>query len=128
MSRGSACLNELEKGLRAALVQILTEPKNALARQFEEFFALDNVELVLTEDALIACAEEALRHKTGARGLRTVLEDCLLNVMYEIPSRTDIKKCVVDGDAIRGLRGPHLLSRTGQALEIGSDAPKGETA
>ncbi len=113
---------------RDALVRILNEPKNALARQFEEFFSLDNVELVLTEDALVACAEEALRHKTGARGLRTVLEDCLLDVMYEIPSRNDVKKCVVDGDAIRGLRRPLLLSRSGQALEIGSDEPKGETA
>src|SRR5262249_24114537 len=81
---------------KAALVRILTEPKNALAKQFEQFFAIDNVELVFTEDALEAVAEEALRHKTGARGLRTVLEDCLLDVMYEIPSRTEVKKCVVD--------------------------------
>ncbi|MBF8261612.1 MAG: clpX, partial [candidate division NC10 bacterium] len=89
-----------------ALVRILTEPKNALVRQFQEFFSLDGVELVLTEDALQATAEEALQHKTGARGLRTVLEDCLLDVMYEIPSRGDVKKCVVDADSIRGLRRP----------------------
>src|SRR3989304_5031811 len=75
-----------------ALVRILTEPKNALVRQFQEFFSLDGVELVLTEDALKATAEEALQHKTGARGLRTVLEDCLLDVMYEIPSRGAGKK------------------------------------
>jgi ATP-dependent Clp protease ATP-binding subunit ClpX len=112
---------------KAALVRILTEPKNALARQFTEFFALDSVELVLTEDALEAAAEQALRHKTGARGLRTVLEDCLLDVMYEIPSRGDVKKCVVDGDAIRGLRRPLLLTRSGQALNLwGED--RGETA
>jgi ATP-dependent Clp protease ATP-binding subunit ClpX len=110
-----------------ALVQILTEPKNALARQFTEFFSLDSVELVLTDDALEAAAEAALRHKTGARGLRTVLEDCLLDVMYEIPSRGDVKKCIVDGDAIRGLRRPLLLTRSGQALNLwGED--KGETA
>jgi ATP-dependent Clp protease ATP-binding subunit ClpX len=110
-----------------ALVRILTEPKNALARQFTEFFSLDNVELVLTEDALDAAAEEALRHKTGARGLRTVLEECLLDVMYEIPSRGDVKKCVVDGDSIRGIRRPLLLTRSGQALNLwGED--KGETA
>jgi len=110
-----------------ALVRILTEPKNALSRQFAEFFSLDNVELVLTDDALHAAAEEALRHKTGARGLRTVLEDCLLDVMYEIPSRGDVKKCVVDGDAIHGLRRPLLLTRSGQALNLwGED--KGETA
>jgi ATP-dependent Clp protease ATP-binding subunit ClpX len=111
-----------------ALVRILTEPKNALVRQFEEFFALDNVELVFTEDALAAAAEEALRHKTGARGLRTVLEDCLLDVMYEIPSRADVKKCVVDADAMRGLRRPLLLSRGGQALDVWGDETTKETA
>ncbi len=111
-----------------ALVRILTEPKNALAKQFEEFFGLDNVELVFTEDALEAVAEEALRHKTGARGLRTVLEDCLLDVMYEIPSRGDVKKCVVDADSIRGLRRPLLLARSGQALDLWEEKQKGETA
>jgi ATP-dependent Clp protease ATP-binding subunit ClpX len=113
---------------KAALVQILTEPKNALVRQFEEFLSIDNVELVFTEDALEAVAEEALLHKTGARGLRSVLEDCLLEVMYEIPGRADVKKCVVDADSIRGLRRPLLLSRSGQAVEVWGDEPKGETA
>ncbi len=113
---------------KAALVRILTEPKNALTKQFQEFFALDNVELVFTDDALEAAAEEALRHKTGARGLRTVLEDCLLDVMYEIPSRGDVKKCVVDADAIRGRRRPLLLARSGQVLDIWGEGAKGETA
>jgi ATP-dependent Clp protease ATP-binding subunit ClpX len=117
-------LQSLDKG---ALVKILVEPKNALARQFTEFFSLDNVELVLTDDALEAAAEQALRHKTGARGLRTVLEECLLDVMYEIPSRGDVKKCVVDADAIRGLRRPLLLTRSGQALNLWGEN-KGETA
>jgi len=111
-----------------ALVCILTEPKNALVRQFQEFFALDGVELVFTDDALRAAAEESLRHKMGARGLRTVLEDCLLDVMYEIPSRGDVKKCIVDADSIRGLRRPLLLARSGQAVELWGDEPKGETA
>jgi ATP-dependent Clp protease ATP-binding subunit ClpX len=101
-----------------ALIRVLTEPKNALARQFEAFLALDKVELVLTDDALEAIAAEAVKHKTGARGLRTVLEECLLDVMYEIPSHNAIKKCIVDGDAIRGLRRPLLLNRSGQAIEI----------
>jgi len=113
---------------KQALMRILTEPKNALAKQFEEFFSLDSVELVFTEDALEAAAEEALRHKTGARGLRTVLEDCLLDVMYEIPSRGDVKKCVVDAEAIRGHRRPLLLTRSGQALDIWGEGTKGETA
>ncbi len=111
-----------------ALVRILTEPKNALARQFQEFFSLDGVELVFTDDALKAAAEEALQHKTGARGLRTVLEECLLDVMYEVPSRGDVKKCIVDADAIRGLRRPLLLTRSGQAVDLWGSEPKGETA
>ncbi len=111
-----------------ALVRILTEPKNALVRQFQEFFSLDGVELVFTDDALKATAEEAMGHKTGARGLRTVLEDCLLDVMYEIPSRDDVKKCVVDANAVRGLRRPLLLTRSGQVVELWGSEPKGETA
>jgi ATP-dependent Clp protease ATP-binding subunit ClpX len=105
-----------------ALVRILTEPKNALAKQFQRFFGLDSVELTFTEDGLRACAEEAIRHKTGARGLRTVLEDTLMEVMYEIPSRTDIKKCVVSGDTIRGRKRPLLLTRSGQAADDEEEA------
>src|SRR5438067_7377689 len=100
-----------------SLVRILTEPKNALAKQFQRFFGLDNVELSFTEDGLKACAEEAIRHKTGARGLRTVLEDTLMEVMYEIPSRADIKKCVVSGETIRGRKRPLLLTRSGQSAD-----------
>jgi ATP-dependent Clp protease ATP-binding subunit ClpX len=111
-----------------ALVRILTEPKNALVRQFQEFFSLDGVELGFTDDALKAAATQALLHKTGARGLRTVLEDCLLDVMYEIPSRRDVKKCVVDGDSIGGLRRPLLLARSGRAVELSDSESKGETA
>jgi ATP-dependent Clp protease ATP-binding subunit ClpX len=111
-----------------ALVRILTEPKNSLVRQFQEFFSLDGVELALSDEALRATAQQALKHKTGARGLRTVLEECLLDVMYEIPSRGDVKKCVVDEDAIKGLRRPLLLTRSGQAVEFWDGEPKGETA
>src|SRR5437868_3629257 len=100
-----------------SLVRILTEPKNALAKQFQRFFGLDNVELSFTDDGLKACAEEAIRHKTGARGLRTVLEDTLMEVMYEIPSRSDIKKCVVSGETIRGRKRPLLLTRSGQSAD-----------
>ncbi len=106
----------LESLDKQALMRILTEPRNALVRQFQRFFALDGVELVFTEDALEACAEEAIRHKTGARGLRTVLEETLLDVMYEIPSRPDVKKCVLNGDTIRNRKRPLLLTRTGQPV------------
>jgi ATP-dependent Clp protease ATP-binding subunit ClpX len=112
-----------------ALVRILTEPKNALARQFQRFFSLDSVELQFTEDGLTACAEEAIRHKTGARGLRTVLEDTLMEVMYEVPSRPDIKKCVVSGDTIRNRKRPLLLTRAGANIDLDIDAPdEGEEA
>jgi ATP-dependent Clp protease ATP-binding subunit ClpX len=101
-----------------AMVRILTEPKNALVKQYQRFFALDNVELVFSPDALEACAEDAIRHKTGARGLKTVLEDTLLDVMYEIPSRGDIRKCIVTAETIQQRKRPLLLTRTGQAVDI----------
>jgi len=101
------------------LIRILTEPKNALIKQFERFFAIDGVEMVFTEEALEACAEEAIGHKSGARGLRTVLEDTLLDVMYEVPSRRDIKKCIVNADTIRNRRRPILLTRSGQTIKEG---------
>jgi ATP-dependent Clp protease ATP-binding subunit ClpX len=113
---------------KQAMMAILTEPKNALVKQFQRFFALDGVELVFTEDALEAAAEEAMRHKMGARSLRTVVEDTLLDVMYEIPSHPDIKKCVVDAEVIRGRRRAILLSGGGQALEPLEEEARGETA
>jgi ATP-dependent Clp protease ATP-binding subunit ClpX len=99
------------------LVRILTEPKNALVKQFQRFFAFDGVELVFTDEALAACAAQAIRHRTGARGLRTVLEDTLLDVMYEIPSRVDVKKCVVGGETITGHKRPVMITASGQAVE-----------
>jgi ATP-dependent Clp protease ATP-binding subunit ClpX len=77
------------------LVKIMTEPKNAIVKQFRKFFDLDKVELVFTPEAIRATAREALKHKTGARGLRTIVEDVLLDVMYEIPSRQDVKRCKI---------------------------------
>jgi ATP-dependent Clp protease ATP-binding subunit ClpX len=118
-------LHSLDK---QAMMAILTEPKNALVKQFQHSFALDGVELVFTEDALEAAAEEALRHKMGARSLRTVVEDTLLDVMYEIPSHADIKKCVVDAEAIRGRRRAILLSEGGQAVEMSGEEAQSETA
>jgi len=118
----------LESLDREALVRILTEPKNALVRQFQRFFAMDGVELVITPEALNACAEEAIRLKTGARGNRTVLEDILLETMYEIPSRPEVKKCVVNADTIVKRQRPLLLSRTGGAIEWEDQQPHSETA
>ena len=103
------------------LRRILTEPKNALVKQFQRFFSMDDVELSFADDALDACAEDAIKHKTGARGLRTVLEDVLLDVMYEIPSRGDVKKCVVTADSIKNRTSPLLLGRAGRVLSTNED-------
>jgi ATP-dependent Clp protease ATP-binding subunit ClpX len=102
---------------KEALVKILTEPKNAIIKQYQKFLALDKVELVLTPDALEAAAEEALKLKTGARGLRTVIEEVLLDVMYEIPSRNDVKKCVINAETIRNRHSPILLNQAGRPVE-----------
>jgi ATP-dependent Clp protease ATP-binding subunit ClpX len=120
----------LESLNKESLMRILTEPKNAVVRQFQRFFALDGVELVFTQDALEACADEAIRHKTGARGLRTVLEDTLLDVMYEVPSRSDVQKCVIDGGTIRDRLRPLLVTRSGQEIapEDGFERLKGVSA
>ena len=107
-------LEELDE---EAMVRILTEPKNALVRQFESFFAMDDVELVFTPEALSAIAHRALEEKTGARGLRTVLEDLLMDVMFEVPSRPEIKKCVVNADTVERRERPLLLTETDTVIE-----------
>ncbi len=95
-----------------ALIAILTEPKNAIVKQFQRLFSLDGVELVFTPDALEAAAEEAMRRKTGARGLRTVIEEALLDVMYEVPSRPEIARCIVNADTILRKTPPLLITHT----------------
>jgi ATP-dependent Clp protease ATP-binding subunit ClpX len=101
-----------------SLIKILTEPKNALIKQYQRYFQMDGVELVFTDDALKAIAESASKHKTGARGLRTVLEETLMEVMYEIPGRTDVKKCVVNAESVSSRTRPLLLTRGGQEVDI----------
>jgi ATP-dependent Clp protease ATP-binding subunit ClpX len=100
-----------------ALVKVLTKPKNALVKQFETMFKLDNVELDFTDDALHAAAEMALEHETGARGLRTIIEGTLLDVMFEIPSREDIRKVVINADVIGRKIRPLILSESGRPLK-----------
>jgi ATP-dependent Clp protease ATP-binding subunit ClpX len=94
-----------------ALLRILTEPKNAIVKQYQKLLQQDNVELTFTEEALVAAAEKALKQKTGARGLRTIIEETLLDVMYEIPSAQNVRKCVITKDVIEGGRTPILVSR-----------------
>ena len=99
-------LDSLDK---AALVRILKEPKNALIKQYQHFLSMDNVELEFEEEALTAIAEEALRRETGARGLRAIIEGIMRDVMYEIPSRTDVIKCIVTEDSVRKHLEPQLI-------------------
>ncbi len=100
------------------LKRILTEPKNAVVKQYQKFFALDNVELIFTDEALEATARQAEERKTGARGLRTTIEEVLLDVMYEIPSLENVRKCVVDANVINNRTRPLLMTvnRAGNPL------------
>ena len=102
-----------------ALVAVLTEPKNAIVKQYARLFDLDQVELVFTPEALRAAAREAQKLKTGARGLRTIIERVLLDVMYEVPSHPEVVKCIVNAECITQKAPPLLLSVDGQALAWG---------
>ena len=99
------------------LVRILTEPKNAIVRQYQKLFGLDNVELVFTPDALEAAAANASERKTGARGLKTGIEEILLDVMYEIPSLEGVRKCIVDANVIKNRTRPLLMTVNDRVLE-----------
>jgi ATP-dependent Clp protease ATP-binding subunit ClpX len=101
---------------RKTLVRILTEPKNSVVRQFQRLFAMDNVQLEFTPDALDAVATEAFLRKTGARGLRAIVEDALLDVMFEIPSRDDAARCVVSREVFTQGKEPTLYNHQGQPI------------
>lgn len=98
---------------REDLIRVLMEPRNAIVKQYQRLFQLDNVKLEFTDDALEAAAERALTYQTGARILRHIVEDALMEVMYELPSLRDIGRCVVHGDAIAGNASPRLYRRAG---------------
>src|SRR5918995_1492241 len=98
---------------RENLVEILTEPKNALVRQYQRFFGYDQIELVFTEDALWEIADHALVRETGARGLRSIIELALLDVMFELPSRADVTKCVLTKETISRGQKPTLVTSAG---------------
>jgi ATP-dependent Clp protease ATP-binding subunit ClpX len=103
-----ATLDELDA---EALVQILTEPRNAITKQFKKMFDMENVEIEFRPDALVAIARRALKRKTGARGLRTILEQVLLDTMFELPSLEHVSKVVVDEAVINGQAEPYLIYR-----------------
>ena len=104
-----ATLEELDE---TALVKILTEPKNAISKQFKKLFEMEGVELEIRQDALVAIARKALKRKTGARGLRTIVESVLLDTMYELPSLENVSKVVVDESVIEHKSEPYLIYQT----------------
>ena len=102
----TATLEELDAD---ALVRILKEPKNAYTKQYAKLFEMEDVELDFREDALAAIAKKAMERKTGARGLRSILEDVLLEVMYKIPSEDEVAKVIIDENVILGASEPMLI-------------------
>ena len=106
-------LTSVENLDKPALMQILTEPKNALVKQYQKLFDLDDVELEFAPDALDAIADLALNRGTGARGLRAIMESALLGVMYDVPSRTDVSKVIIEKACIQSNAAPTLIPRTG---------------
>ncbi|MBT3528917.1 MAG: ATP-dependent Clp protease ATP-binding subunit ClpX [Porticoccaceae bacterium] len=113
-----ATLQELD---REALVNILVQPKNALFKQYQALFAMENVDLDIRDDALDAIAEKAIERKTGARGLRSILETTLLDTMYKIPSEQDVIKVVVDASVINGENEPMLVYEKPEQKKVASD-------
>jgi len=95
-----------------ALVKILVEPRNALVKQYQKFFELENVTLEFADDALEAIAQQAILRATGARGLRAILEEVLLDVMYDLPSRTDVERCVISAEVVLEKVNPTLVPRS----------------
>ncbi len=118
-------LTSVENLDKEALMQILTEPKNALVKQYQRLFDLDNVELEFDAPALDAIADLALDRGTGARGLRAIMESVLLSVMYDVPSRADVAKVVVNKDCIENGAQPEFIKRTGD-IPKRSRAAKGQ--
>lgn len=110
-----ATLSELTK---EDLVRILIEPKNALVKQYQKILEMDGVELIFEDEALKAIAEKAIKRKTGARGLRTIIEEIMLDVMYEVPSQNKIKKCIIDREVVENKKPPVLIYKEEAKKEI----------
>jgi ATP-dependent Clp protease ATP-binding subunit ClpX len=118
-------LTSVENLDKTALMEILTEPKNALVKQYQRLFNLDDVELEFTADSLDAIAELALGRGTGARGLRAIMESVLLTVMYDVPSRSDIAKVIITKECINENVAPTLVERTGDIPKRAARREKG---
>jgi len=100
------------------LVRILKEPKNAIVKQYQKLFEIDGVELEFTEDALIAIAKKSVERKTGARGLRSIMERCMMDIMYEIPSDENIKRCIINSEVVEKDAKPELVLKKEKLKEV----------
>jgi ATP-dependent Clp protease ATP-binding subunit ClpX len=114
-------LATLDALAKESLLRILVEPKNALVQQYRKYLAWDGVELEFSRDALEAIAEQALSHGTGARALRAIIEDVMLDIMYEIPSRCGTGKCLVTADAVRRQQMPRVIGTAERDVEAPDD-------
>ena len=115
-----ATLEDLDE---ASLTKILTEPKNALIKQYKKLFEFETVELTFTDDALSAISRKAIEHHTGARGLRSILEKLLLDTMYDVPGMEDVTEVVIDGDVVDGKKEPILVRSTEPAAKAAKKKP-----
>ena len=118
-----ATLKDLD---RDALIQILVEPKNSLVKQYQKLFEIDGVELVFKQEALEAIVDKAIERKTGARGLRSIIEERMRDIMFEIPSNPDIEKCIITKETILENKGPELVINKNKSKEENSDKPTGK--
>ena len=118
-----ATLKDLD---RDALIQILVEPKNSLVKQYQKLFEIDGVELVFEQEALEAIVDKAIERKTGARGLRSIIEERMRDIMFEIPSNPDIEKCIITKETILDNKGPELVINENKNKEENSDKPTGK--
>lgn len=110
-------ISSLEPLDEEALVEILTKPKNALVKQYQKMLELDDVELEFTDDALLEISKKAIERKTGARGLRSIIETMMLDVMFDLPSRDDIKKCIITKETILEDASPQLVLEDGTVID-----------
>ncbi|PGL73349.1 ATP-dependent protease ATP-binding subunit ClpX [Bacillus sp. AFS055030] len=117
-------LANLEQLDEASLVEILTKPKNALIKQYQKLLELDQVELEFEDSALTEIAKKAIERKTGARGLRSIIEGIMLDIMFELPSREDIQKCIISAETVKTGAAPKLVLEDGTELELKKKANK----
>ncbi|TLS39209.1 ATP-dependent protease ATP-binding subunit ClpX [Pseudalkalibacillus caeni] len=117
-------IGSLEPLDEEALVEILTKPKNALVKQYQKLLEIDNVELEFEDGALVEIAKQAIERKTGARGLRSIIEGIMLDVMYDLPSREDIEKCIITSETVTDKTAPRLVMSDGTVIEGEKDSPR----